>query len=74
MNWNTIRDKFYKLKVKWILKDRRRTNKAIYEITSGFLTDRIINGDTYFRPELEKTQKLIEEDKKFIKFLDNLKI
>lgn len=73
MNWNKIRDKFYRLKVKFILKDRRRTNRAIYEITGAFLTERIISGETQFRPELEKMQKLVEEDNKFIKFLDNLK-
>lgn len=73
MNWNTIRNKLYKLKVKILLKDRRLTNRAIYEITSAFLTERILSGEGQFRPELEKMQKLVEEDNKFIKFLDNLK-
>lgn len=74
MNWNTIRDKFYRFKVKQVLLDKRRTNQAVYEITAGFLTERIIDGDVQFREELSKMQRLLEEDKKFIKFLTNLKI
>jgi hypothetical protein len=74
MNWKKIRDKLYRFKVLTILKDRRRTNQAIYEITAGFLTERIIGGESNFRSELIKMQQLIEEDKKFIKYLDNIKI
>jgi hypothetical protein len=74
MNWNTIRDKFYRFKVKQVLLDKRRTNQAVYEITAGFLTERVLNGDVQFREELSKMQRLQEEDKKFIKFLTNLKI
>jgi hypothetical protein len=73
MDWNKILDKFYREKAKIVLKDKRRTNKAVYEVTAAYLTERILNGETVFRTELDKAQRLMEEDKKFIKFLDNLK-
>jgi hypothetical protein len=60
-----IRKKYAKLKLLWM----RKNDLASYEIIETFLTIRITEGELWRREELSKIQQRIEENKKFIKFL-----
>ena len=60
-----ITKKITKLKLLWA----RKKDLASYEIIEAFLTLKINEGELWRREELSKIQQRIEENKKFIKFL-----
>lgn len=57
--------KYVKLNLLWM----RKKDLASYEVIENFLTIKINEGELWRRDELSKIQQRIEENKKFIKFL-----